>query len=59
MNGRLTVGAVDGPSTSEAVGSEVGTDLELLCRYREAAPQLWHSIYGFAGGRRDVAPSTA
>jgi RNA polymerase sigma factor (sigma-70 family) len=23
--------------------------------YREAAPQLWRSIYGFAGGRRHLA----
>ena len=32
---------------------EAGADLEHL--YREAAPQLWRSIYGFAGGRRDIA----
>lgn len=28
-------------------------DLELL--YRDAAPQLWRAIYGFAGGRRHLA----
>ncbi len=32
---------------------EAGADLERL--YRESAPQLWRSIYGFAGGRRDIA----
>jgi len=53
MNGRLTVGHVEGASTSEATTPGVSTDLELL--YREAGPQLWRSIYGFAGGRRDVA----
>jgi RNA polymerase sigma-70 factor (ECF subfamily) len=53
MDGRLTVGHVEGASTSEATTPKAGTDLELL--YREAGPQLWRSIYGFAGGRRDVA----
>jgi DNA-directed RNA polymerase specialized sigma24 family protein len=28
-------------------------DIERL--YRESAPQLWRSIYGFAGGRRHLA----
>jgi len=32
---------------------EARTDLEHL--YREAAPALWRAIYGFSGGRRDVA----
>ena len=32
---------------------ETGTDLERV--YRESAPQLWRAIYGFAGGRRDIA----
>lgn len=32
---------------------ETGADLERL--YRESAPQLWRAIYGFAGGRRDIA----
>ena len=53
MDGRLTVGHVEGASTSEATTPKEGTDPELL--YREAGPQLWRSIYGFAGGRRDVA----
>src|SRR3989442_8789683 len=29
------------------------SDLEHL--YRDAAPQLWRAIYGFAGGRRHLA----
>jgi RNA polymerase sigma-70 factor (ECF subfamily) len=32
---------------------EAGADLEHV--YRESAPALWRAIYGFAGGRRDVA----
>ena len=38
-----------------------GRDLRLVVRsdlehvYRESAPALWRAIYGFAGGRRDVA----
>jgi RNA polymerase sigma factor (sigma-70 family) len=32
---------------------EAGTDLEHV--YRQSAPGLWRAIYGFAGGRRDVA----
>jgi DNA-directed RNA polymerase specialized sigma24 family protein len=35
----------------EQLGAE--RDLELL--YRDAAPQLWRAIYGFAGGRRHLA----
>lgn len=35
----------------EQLGGE--RDLELL--YRDAAPQLWRAIYGFAGGRRHLA----
>ncbi len=35
------------------LGVEVRRDLEQV--YRESAPQLWRAIYGFAGGRRDVA----
>jgi len=31
----------------------VERDIERL--YRESAPQLWRSIYGFAGGRRHLA----
>ncbi len=31
----------------------VGSDLEHV--YRESAPALWRAIYGFSGGRRDVA----
>jgi RNA polymerase sigma-70 factor (ECF subfamily) len=41
----------------EAAGRELevdaGHDIERV--YRESAPQLWRAIYGFAGGRRDVA----
>lgn len=40
-----------------AVGPEAQPDgerdLELL--YRDAGPQLWRAIYGFAGGRRHLA----
>lgn len=40
-----------------AAGREIDTggraQLELL--YRESAPGLWRAIYGFAGGRRQVA----
>lgn len=32
---------------------EVETGVEHL--YRESAPALWRAIYGFSGGRRDVA----
>jgi RNA polymerase sigma-70 factor (ECF subfamily) len=35
------------------LGVEAGHDLEQV--FRESAPQLWRAIYGFAGGRRDVA----
>jgi RNA polymerase sigma-70 factor (ECF subfamily) len=32
---------------------EARSDLEHV--YRESAPRLWRAVYGFAGGRRDVA----
>jgi RNA polymerase sigma-70 factor (ECF subfamily) len=32
---------------------EARSDLEHV--YRESAPGLWRAVYGFAGGRRDVA----
>ena len=35
------------------LGAEARRDLEHV--YRESAPQLWRAIYGFSGGRRDVA----
>jgi len=47
------VAAVGGEGAPRALSAGRGHDLELL--YREAGPQLWRSIYGFAGGRRDVA----
>jgi RNA polymerase sigma-70 factor (ECF subfamily) len=47
------VAAVGGEGAPRALSAERGHDLELV--YREAGPQLWRAIYGFAGGRRDVA----
>jgi RNA polymerase sigma-70 factor (ECF subfamily) len=35
------------------LGVEVGHDLARV--YRDSAPQLWRAIYGFSGGRRDIA----
>jgi RNA polymerase sigma-70 factor, ECF subfamily len=34
-------------------GSDLVSDLEQL--YRDSGPQLWRAIYGFVGGRRQVA----
>lgn len=47
------VGGVEGAGTPHALAGGVVRDIELL--YREAGPQLWRSIYGFTGGRRDLA----
>jgi len=43
----------DGPSAPRELREGVEHDIERL--YRESAPQLWRSIYGFAGGRRHLA----
>jgi RNA polymerase sigma factor (sigma-70 family) len=52
MDEGLRVGRAEG-STSDALSTGSTSELEQL--YRDAGPQLWRSIYGFAGGRRDVA----
>jgi RNA polymerase sigma-70 factor (ECF subfamily) len=44
---------VDGDVTEKSVRPERGHDLELL--YRESAPGLWRSLYGYTGGRRQLA----
>jgi len=43
----------DGPMAPRELREGVDHDIERL--YRESAPQLWRSIYGFAGGRRHLA----
>src|SRR3990170_3129622 len=53
MDGRLMVDDVEGAGAPQALHRGVERDLELL--YRDAGPRLWRAIYGFAGGRRDVA----
>jgi RNA polymerase sigma-70 factor (ECF subfamily) len=40
-------------ATERDLRLEARSDLERL--YRESAPGLWRAVYGFAGGRRDVA----
>lgn len=42
-----------GSKTEHRHGSELMSEFEQL--YRDAGPQLWRAIYGFAGGRRQVA----
>jgi RNA polymerase sigma-70 factor, ECF subfamily len=49
---RPTVRLVDTRSEHRE-GVDVSSDFEQL--YRDAAPQLWRAIYGFVGGRRQVA----
>jgi RNA polymerase sigma-70 factor (ECF subfamily) len=39
----------------DAVGVSVARDAEIEAIYREAAPALWRSLYGYAGGRRQIA----
>jgi RNA polymerase sigma-70 factor (ECF subfamily) len=43
----------EGPVAPRELREGVERDIERL--YRESAPQLWRSIYGFAGGRRHLA----
>jgi len=50
---RPTVLVVGEGTTGRDLRLEVDTDLEHL--YRESAPALWRALYGFSGGRRDVA----
>ena len=38
---------------SHRQGADLISDFEQL--YRDAAPQLWRAVYGFVGGRRQVA----
>jgi RNA polymerase sigma-70 factor, ECF subfamily len=42
-----------GSKAEHQVGSELVSDFEQL--YRDAGPPLWRAIYGFVGGRRQVA----
>jgi RNA polymerase sigma factor (sigma-70 family) len=48
---RPTVRVVGAQRVRDASGS--ASDLERL--YRDAGPQLWRAIYGFCGGRRQLA----
>jgi RNA polymerase sigma-70 factor, ECF subfamily len=41
------------PDAEHPQGSGLLSEFEQL--YRDAAPQLWRAIYGFVGGRRQVA----
>jgi DNA-directed RNA polymerase specialized sigma24 family protein len=52
MRSGYTVGAVEGSTAPTAQWQRLG-GFEAL--YRDAGPKLWRAIYGFSGGRRDVA----
>jgi RNA polymerase sigma-70 factor, ECF subfamily len=53
QTGGPTVRDAGNGRAGETMRGEAASELEAL--FRDSAPRLWRAIYGFVGGRRDVA----